>query len=69
MEVAGGGDENAAARLIGEIGTLKEVFLSKIEPRARIYLITEYRGQEYMGALLFMDATFCGRIAELLRRQ
>lgn len=52
---------------LGEVGALKEVFLSEIEPRARIYLINEYQGEEYIGCLLFTDATFCGQIWEVLR--
>ena len=50
----------------GEIGTLKEVFLSRVEPHVRIYLISEHRDAEYMGCLFFMDATFCGQVFDLL---
>ena len=63
--VAGAGGADILPR--GEIGTLKEVIPSNIEPRDRIYLINQYRGQEYMGCLLFTDAIFCAQICAVLR--
>lgn len=46
---------------------MRDVFLSKVEPSSRLFLIMEYEQQEYMGCLLFNDLTFCGQIHELLR--
>ena len=54
---------------LGEVGTLREVFLSHVDPRSRLYVIIEHDGEEYMGALLFDDETFCRQIYELLSRQ
>ena len=52
----------------GEVGILRDVFLSRVEPRSRIYLIIEHENEEYMGSLLFVDATFCAQICELLNK-
>ena len=60
----GGAGENKEPR--GEIGVLRDIFLSKVDPRARIYLIIQHENEEYIGCLLFLDATFRGRIFELL---
>jgi len=62
----GGEGENRRPR--GEVGILKDVFLSRIEPRSRLYLIMEYEHTEYMGCLLFNDPTLCGQICELLNK-
>jgi hypothetical protein len=53
--------------LRGEIGVLTHVICGGAQPRSRIYLIIEHEGEEYIGALLFSDATYCGQIADLLR--
>jgi hypothetical protein len=53
----------------GDVGILRDVFLSQIEPHSRIYLIMEYENEEYMGSVLFADATFCAQVYELLRKQ
>jgi hypothetical protein len=50
----------------GEIGVLKEVFMSKIDQTSRIFLIVEYQKEEYVGSLLFSDQTFCQAIHALL---
>jgi hypothetical protein len=60
-----GGQENIRPK--GEVGILRDVFLSRVEPKSRIFLIVEHEKQEYMGCLLFSDWTFCGQISELLR--
>jgi len=54
------------ARPRGEVGILRDVFLSKVDPRARIYLIMEYEAAEYMGCLLFEESGFCKQMCELL---
>jgi len=60
----GGAGEDKRPR--GEIGILRDVFLSQVEPRTRLYLIMEHERAEYMGCLLFNDATLCRQICELL---
>jgi hypothetical protein len=53
--------------LRGEIGVLAHVIYGGAQPRSRIYLIIEHEGEEYIGALLFSDPTYCGQIADFLR--
>jgi hypothetical protein len=60
-----GGEENIRPK--GEVGILRDVFLSRVEPQSRLFLIIEHEQQEYMGCLLFNDRTFCGQICELLK--
>ena len=62
-----GGDNNKQIR--GEIGVLRDVFLSKIEPSTRLFLIVEYESNEYVGCLMFSDGTFCGQVYRILRDQ
>src|SRR5262245_16086889 len=62
---AGGGTEDKKAR--GEVGVLKEVILSAVEPRSRIFLIIDHENEEYMGCLLFSDLRFCQQIFQLLK--
>jgi len=62
------GGEGLDRRPRGEIGVLRDVFLSRVEPRSRLYLIIEHENEEYMGCLLFADATFCAQICELLNK-
>src|SRR5262245_45428144 len=50
----------------GEIGVLKDVIPSAIEPYDRCFLIMEHRGAEYIGALLLSDTAFCREIFGLL---
>jgi len=52
----------------GEVGILKDVFLSKVEPRSRVYLIMEHETAEYIGCLLFEDSVFCAQMCELLNQ-
>jgi hypothetical protein len=61
----GGGAENRRVR--GEVGVLKDVILSAVEPRSRIFLIVEHENEEYMGCLLFSDSRFCDQIFQLLK--
>ena len=64
-----GGGENTQPRPRGEVGTLRDVFLSKIQPNLRIFLIMDHEDQEYIGCLLFNDKTVCGQIYDLLKDQ
>ena len=50
----------------GEVGILKAVLRSNIEPHDRCFLIMEHRGAEYVGALLLNDPAFCGQIFDVL---
>ena len=59
-----GGEENKYPR--GEVGMLKEVRLSKVEPSDRCFLIIEYDQAAYIGCLLFDDPSFCRQISKLL---
>lgn len=53
----------------GEIGYLRDVFLSRVQPRSRVFLIMEHEGQEFMGGILFTDIQFCGQIYALLKNR
>jgi len=57
------------ASLRGEIGTLREVFVSTGVRPPRIYLIVTHEGSEYIGSLLFDNALFCQQIYEFLKKQ
>ena len=57
-----GGEENKHPN--GEVGCLQRVNLSTVP--ARIFLVTEYDGAEYIGCLLFDDRVFCLQISHLL---
>ena len=59
------GQDNAKPR--GEIGILRDLFLSDIEPRTHLYLIVEHEGSEYMGCVMFEDSAFCRQIYQLLK--
>jgi hypothetical protein len=63
-----GGNGNAASVPKGEIGILKEVLSSLIEPRKRLFLIVEHNGEEYMGCLIVDDMAFCQQLEKLLRQ-
>jgi hypothetical protein len=51
----------------GEIGILKAVFLSNVQPADRCFLYIDYDESSYLGCLLFDDHRFCQQIAELLQ--
>jgi hypothetical protein len=51
----------------GEIGILKKLRLTIVEPIDRCYLYIEHEGSEYIGCLLFDDHAFCRQITEILR--
>jgi hypothetical protein len=59
-----GGEENKNIR--GEVGVVRDVFLSAIEPRTRVFLIVEHEANEYIGCVIFDDSAFCSQIYELL---
>ena len=50
----------------GEVGILKAVLRSHIQPRERCFLITEHCRAKYVGALLINDPAFCREIVEVL---
>ena len=52
----------------GEVGILKEVTLSTIQPCSMCFLIMEYEGAEYLGILKFGDSSFCRAIHDALQR-
>jgi hypothetical protein len=53
---------------LGEVGILKAVLRSHIEPDDRCFLVMEHCGAEYLGALLLNDPSFCREIFEVLVR-
>ena len=58
------GAENKRPR--GEIGILKRVTLSKVQPADRCYLYIDHEGSSYIGCLLFDDPVFCRHIVQIL---
>ena len=52
----------------GEVGILKNVFVSSVQPSTRCYLIMEHAGGQYMGDLSIRDAAFCMQIYQMLLR-
>jgi hypothetical protein len=57
-------------KLKGEIGTLKYVHSATLDiSSSKCFLVIEYEGQHYYGALLFDDITFCSQISAILRTQ
>jgi hypothetical protein len=52
----------------GEVGILRDVMPSTIEPHDRCFLIMEHCGAEYSGALLLSDPAFCREICRVLFR-
>jgi hypothetical protein len=59
-------DGRESQRPEGEIGILREVILSNVQPANRCFLRIDHEGSSYMGCLLFDDTVFCGQIAKLL---
>jgi hypothetical protein len=58
------GEQNKFPR--GEVGILKWVGLSGIQPSDRCYLYIEHEESTYLGCLLFDDHPFCRYVAKLL---
>ena len=52
----------------GEVGILKNVFVSSVKPSTRCFLVMEHAGAEYMGDLSISDAAFCSEIYAVLHR-
>jgi hypothetical protein len=50
----------------GEVGILKNVMPSTIEPDGSCFLIMEHCGAEYIGALLLSDPAFCCELCRVL---
>jgi hypothetical protein len=59
------GEEKQPAK--GEIGILKAVLLSRIQPADRCFLLISHQGSDYIGCLLFDDPALCKEIAKLLQ--
>jgi len=59
------GEENHHPR--GEIGVLREVVLSNINPADRCFLYIDYERSKYVGCLLIENQNFCGQIVKLLQ--
>ena len=51
----------------GEVGTLKAVFRSAMQPPNRCFLLISYEGSEYLGCLLFDNEVFCSQVMEILK--
>jgi hypothetical protein len=59
------GAENKRPR--GEVGILKAVGLSDVQPADRCFLSIEHKGSRYIGCLLIDDGGFCHQIVKLLQ--
>jgi hypothetical protein len=59
----GGSDDT---RPTGEVGLLKDVILSDIDPPTRCFLVMQHMGAEYMGCLSFENSAFCCEIYKVL---
>src|SRR4029453_11069636 len=49
-------------RPAGEVGFLRHVILSDIDPPKRCFLVMEHMGAEYIGCLSFENSAFCSEI-------
>jgi hypothetical protein len=61
-------DGTGSTDLTGEIGTLRSVSLSRVEPITTCYILVDFQGSAYMGKLLVQDATVCRRMLEFLQQ-
>jgi hypothetical protein len=59
------GIENKRPR--GEVGILKAVSLSKIQPANRCYLYIDHEASSYIDCLLVEEIAFCRHLEEVLR--
>ena len=50
-----------------EIGILREVIISNVQPADRCFLRIEHGGSTYVGCLLIEDPAFCAQIVTLLQ--
>jgi hypothetical protein len=60
-----GGSEDT--RPNGEVGILKNVIMSDIDPPTRCLLVMQHMGAEYIGCLSFGNSAFCREISRVLR--
>jgi hypothetical protein len=60
--VAGSGDEHPQ----GEIGILRAVAKSNIEPANRCFLYIDHEGSSYIGCLMCGDHAFCSQLVKVL---
>ena len=51
----------------GEVGILKEILVSRLQPEDRCFLRISYQGSDYLGCLLFDDPALCKQIIKLLQ--
>ena len=51
----------------GEVGILREVVVSNINPADRCFLHIDHEGSSYIGCLLIDDHAFCIQIVKLLQ--
>jgi hypothetical protein len=51
----------------GEVGTLKAILWSYMQPPNRGFLLICHENSEYLGCLLFDDQVFCRQVMELLK--
>jgi hypothetical protein len=63
----GGG--NRYIHTIGEVGVLKDVILSSVEPSDKCFLIMEHEGRKYIGTILIGDPSLCYEIYAVLIEQ
>jgi hypothetical protein len=59
-------DGNVNKNPKGEVGTLLEVQVSRIQDANRCFLVIEYEDSQYTGCLYFDDLSFRKRVCELL---
>ena len=59
-----GGEKN---HVRGEVGTLRQVVLSRINPADRCFLHIDHEESWYMGCVLIDDHAFCTQIVNLLQ--
>src|SRR5262249_8716865 len=50
----------------GEVGILRDVIPSVLQPSDRFFIIMEHQGAEYIGVLLLSDAAFCKSVCDVL---
>ena len=52
----------------GEVGILRDVIPSVLQPSDRFFIIMEHLGAEYIGTLLLDDAAFCRVVHDVLQQ-
>ncbi len=51
----------------GEVGLLRDVILSDIDPPNRCFLVMQHMGAEYIACLSFGNSAFCREVYGILR--